>query len=207
MLALAAYRDFSREVEKALRRSTNALATLIESGAGASDLCTVAVLCVGSRRGRRRQRVRGAVVIHIDRRRALISTVGLAVGGIATARLLPEEILLRDRRAGPIPSRDRVNWVLLLLGLSDSLLRVLRPFGLILRGKSVLLKPNLVEYIVGVEVNTNPIFVAAAAEAFRSLGARSVVVAEGPGHQSDTYLVLAERGLEAQLCIRTGGPA
>jgi uncharacterized protein (DUF362 family) len=68
-----------------------------------------------------------------------------------------------------------------------------------LRDKSVLLKPNLVEYIVGVEVNTNPILVSAAAEAFRNLGARRVVVAEGPGHQRDTYLVLAESGLEAQL--------
>jgi uncharacterized protein (DUF362 family) len=62
-----------------------------------------------------------------------------------------------------------------------------------------LLKPNLVEYIAGVEVNTNPILVSAAAEAFRSMGARSVVVAEGPGHQRDTYLVLAESGLEAEL--------
>jgi uncharacterized protein (DUF362 family) len=41
--------------------------------------------------------------------------------------------------------------------------------------------------------------VGAAAEAFRNLGARSVIVAEGPGHQRDTYLVLAESGLEAQL--------
>jgi uncharacterized protein (DUF362 family) len=72
-------------------------------------------------------------------------------------------------------------------------------FGLKLRGKSVLLKPNFVEYIAGVEVNTNPMLVSAAAEAFRNLGARSVVVAEGPGHQRDAYLVLAESGLEAQL--------
>ena len=68
-----------------------------------------------------------------------------------------------------------------------------------LRGKSVLLKPNLVEYIAGVEVNTNPMLVGAAAEAFRNLGARSVVVAERPGHQRDTYLVLAESGFETQL--------
>lgn len=38
------------------------------------------------------------------RRRALISATGLAMGGIATARLLPEEVLLRDRR----PRRSRV---------------------------------------------------------------------------------------------------
>ena len=43
-------------------------------------------------------------MIQFDRRRALISAAGLAVGGMATARLLPEEMLLRDRR----PARSRV---------------------------------------------------------------------------------------------------
>ena len=136
-------------------------------------------------------------MIELDRRRALVSTAGLAVGGIATARLLPEEMLLRDRR--PARSRVAILSAGYSEGLGDSLLRALRLFGLTLRGKSVLIKPNLVEYIAGVEVNTNPMLVGAAAEAFRNLGARSVVVAEGPGHQRDTYLVLAESGLEAQL--------
>jgi uncharacterized protein (DUF362 family) len=138
-------------------------------------------------------------MIQFDRRRALISTAGLAVGGMATARLLPEEMLLRNRR----PTRSRVAIISAdsySESLADSLTRALRMFGLSVRGKSVLLKPNLVEFISGVEVNTNPVLVSAAAEAFRNLGARSVVVAEGPGHQRDTYLVLAESGLEAQLC-------
>ena len=147
---------------------------------------------------------------HIDRRRALISTAGLAACGMAGARLLPEEILLRDRR----PARSRVA----ILSsteyseeLADSLTRALRMFRLDIRDKSVLLKPNLVEYIAEVEVNTNPVLVSAAAEAFRRLGVRSVVVAEGPGHQRDTYLVLSESGLEAQLrrqktCLRRSQP-
>jgi uncharacterized protein (DUF362 family) len=137
-------------------------------------------------------------MIEFDRRRAMISATGLALGGMATARLLPEEMFLRDRR----PARSQVAIISAATyceGLADSLTRALRIFGLTLRHKSVLLKPNLVEYIAGVEVNTNPILVVAAAEAFRNLGARSVVVAEGPGHQRDTYLVLAESGLEAQL--------
>jgi uncharacterized protein (DUF362 family) len=137
-------------------------------------------------------------MIQLDRRRALVSTAGLVTGGMATARLLPEEMILRDRR----PARSRVAIISAdqySEGLADSLTRVLRMFALKLRGKSVLLKPNLVEYIASVEVNTNPILVSAAAEAFRSLGARSVVVAEGPGHQRDTYLVLAESGLEVQM--------
>src|SRR5207237_6796282 len=84
-------------------------------------------------------------------------------------------------------------------GLSESILMALRLFGLNLRGKSVLIKPNLVEYIAGGEVNTNPVLVGAVAEAFLKLGAHSVVVGEGPGHQRDTYLVLAESGLGSQL--------
>jgi uncharacterized protein (DUF362 family) len=84
-------------------------------------------------------------------------------------------------------------------GLVNLLLSGLREFQLALRKKTVLLKPNLVEYIAGVEVNTNPLLIGAAAEAFLKLGARSVVVGEGPGHQRDTYLVLAESGLGSRL--------
>ena len=137
-------------------------------------------------------------MIEVDRRRALISAAGLVVGGMTTARLLPEEMLLRNRRL----ARSKVAIISAVMyseGLVDSLTRALSIFGLNLRHKSVLLKPNYVEYIAGVEVNTNPMLVGAAAEAFRNLGARSVIVAEGPGHQRDTYLVLAESGLEAQL--------
>jgi len=65
----------------------------------------------------------------------------------------------------------------------------LRLFGLNLRDKTVLLKPNLVEYIPGAEVNTNPLLVGAAAGALLALGAKTVVVGEGPGNQRDTYLV------------------
>ena len=72
-------------------------------------------------------------------------------------------------------------------------------FGLKLRGKTILVKPNLVEYIPGAEVNTNPLLVGAAAGAFLALGAKAVVVAEGPGHQRDTYLVLAQSGFQSQL--------
>ena len=45
-------------------------------------------------------------------------------------------------------------------------------FDLNLRGKTVLLKPNLVEYIPGAEVNTNPWLVGAAASAFLAFGAK-----------------------------------
>jgi uncharacterized protein (DUF362 family) len=59
------------------------------------------------------------------------------------------------------------------------------------RGLRVILKPNMVEFEPGSSINTNPIVVHAALEAFRAMGAASVVIAEGPGHRRDT-LDLAE---------------
>ena len=63
------------------------------------------------------------------------------------------------------------------------------------QGKSVLLKPNLVEYDAGSAINTDPRLVAATALAFRRLGARSIVVGEGPGHRRDTGYVVRQSGL------------
>ena len=54
------------------------------------------------------------------------------------------------------------------------------------RGKRILLKPNLVEFEPGTCINTHPIVVHAAFEAFYSLGAASVRIAEGPGHRRNT---------------------
>ena len=107
-------------------------------------------------------------MMELDRRRLVISAAGLAIGGAATARLLPDELLLRDRR----PARSRV--AILSAehyseGLTNLVLSALREFRFTLREKTVLLKPNLVEYIAGVDVNTNPLLIGAAAEAFLKL--------------------------------------
>jgi uncharacterized protein (DUF362 family) len=64
------------------------------------------------------------------------------------------------------------------------------------RRRSVLLKPNLVEPCRDApQINTHPAVVRAAAEVFRSWGAREVIVAEGTGHCRDAQLVLDESGL------------
>lgn len=54
------------------------------------------------------------------------------------------------------------------------------------RGKRVLLKPNLVEYDPDAAINTSPLLVLAALEAFRAAGASRVSIAEGPGHRRAT---------------------
>ena len=63
-------------------------------------------------------------------------------------------------------------------------------------GRSILLKPNLVEpSATAPQINTHPELVRAAAEVFRSWGAKEVLVAEGQGHCRDTGLVLDQSGL------------
>jgi hypothetical protein len=65
--------------------------------------------------------------------------------------------------------------------LDQTLIDGLRLFNLDLSGKTVLLKPNLVESIPGSEVNTNPRLVGAAATAFLALGPKQYWWAKGQG--------------------------
>ena len=122
----------------------------------------------------------------------LAGSVGLAAGAATSLPfLVPRYDQVRR------PSRSRVA-ILRAEEYSErlerDLLSGLRLFDLDLRGKSVLLKPNLVDFLPGVDINTHPLLVVAAAQCFLNLGAASVSVAEGPGHQRDTELVLSESG-------------
>ena len=117
---------------------------------------------------------------------------------MAAGELVPRHALMRDRR----PARSRVA-ILTADRYSDALGQLLydglKLFNLGVKGKNVLLKPNLVEYSADAAINTHSALVGAAATAFLRLGAASVTVAEGPGHQRDTFLLLVESGLGDQL--------
>jgi uncharacterized protein (DUF362 family) len=127
----------------------------------------------------------------------LAGSVGLAAGA---ATSLPFLVPRYDQFRRP--SRSRVA-ILRAQEYSErlerDLLNGLRLFSLDLRGRSVLLKPNLVDFLPGVDINTHPLLVVAAAQCFLKLGAASVSVAEGPGHQRDTELVLSESGFRTLL--------
>ena len=69
--------------------------------------------------------------------------------------------------------------------LYAGLRRILAEHRLNVRGKRVLLKPNLVEFEPDSAINTHPMLVHAAMEAFRALGAQ-VSIGEGPGHRRNT---------------------
>lgn len=135
--------------------------------------------------------------MNIDRRSFVAGSLGLAAGAAATALLeRPQYHVLRKR------PRSRVA-ILRAESYSQSLEKVLTEgldlFRLDVRGKNILLKPNLVDYIAGNHINTHPLLVSAAIECFRRLGAANVLVAEGPGHQRDTGLVLSESGMAEEL--------
>ena len=75
--------------------------------------------------------------------------------------------------------------------LYETVRRILQAHRLNVRGRRVLLKPNLVEFEPESYINTHPLLVHAAFEAFRALGAAEITIAEGPGHRRNT-LDLAE---------------
>ena len=83
--------------------------------------------------------------------------------------------------------------------LHDTVLRGIRLFGLDVQGLRVVLKPNLVEFDPSGVINTHPTLIAATIEAFRSLGAREVIVAEGPGHRRDNEYLLKASGLQEHM--------
>jgi uncharacterized protein (DUF362 family) len=64
-----------------------------------------------------------------------------------------------------------------------------------LKGKRVVLKPNLVEYHRDKVINTNPNVVAAVIELCQREGASEVIVAEGPGHWRNVEYLVSASGL------------
>jgi uncharacterized protein (DUF362 family) len=133
----------------------------------------------------------------LDRRTFLTASLGLAAGASTTALLNRPKYYVTRRQP-----RSRVA-ILRAESYSYNLESILHSglelFHLDLRGKTVLIKPNLVDYIPGNHINTHPLLVCAAVECFRRLGAKNVLVGEGPGHQRDTELVLLESGFTEEL--------
>jgi uncharacterized protein (DUF362 family) len=82
---------------------------------------------------------------------------------------------------------------------ADLIARGMAELGVDVRGRRVLLKPNMVEYEAGTAINTHPLVIAGAALAMRRAGAADVVVAEGPGHRRDTEYLITRTGLYDHL--------
>jgi uncharacterized protein (DUF362 family) len=107
-----------------------------------------------------------------------------------------------DRTAFVVPARSAVGLFPAAdyrVGLADVIYRDLQTLRVDVRGRRVLLKPNLVEYESGSCINTHPLVVAGAAVAMLRAGAASVAVGEGPGHRRDIEYLLISSGLYDQL--------
>lgn len=106
--------------------------------------------------------------------------------------------------AGPPPFSGRATVSILKAASYDADLTGLILTGLAqaglgdVKGKRVLLKPNLVEFDSSTAINTSPRVVFSAFEAFRSLGAH-VTIGEGPGHRRDTFGLTEDAGYWKQL--------
>jgi uncharacterized protein (DUF362 family) len=85
------------------------------------------------------------------------------------------------------------------VNFEDIIRRGLRDLDVDVRGRRVFLKPNMVEYERESVINTNALVVVGAALAFRSAGAASVVVGEGPGHRRDMEYLVTQTGLHEHL--------
>ena len=133
----------------------------------------------------------------VSRREFLVGGVALMAGtSVSAPWLLPKyHTVVR-------PKRSRVA-IIRAEQYSQKLAQIvydaLRLFSPRVAGKTVVLKPNLVDYLPGNAINTHPLLVVAAADSFRRLGARAVIVAEGPGHQRDAELMLREAGYRGWL--------
>ena len=79
--------------------------------------------------------------------------------------------------------------------LRDIIQRGLKLCDLTVRDKRVVLKPNLVEFDPNGVINTHPAVIEAAVDAFKTLGVREVIIAEGPGHRRDNEYLLSASGL------------
>ncbi|WHZ17316.1 MAG: Iron-sulfur cluster-binding protein [Nitrospira sp.] len=134
------------------------------------------------------QNVRG-----ITRRHLLMAgAAGILLG---SGVLLPERFFRQRQQAQTFVAKVAHYQ----LEIGDTIARGIRELRVSideLRGKRILLKPNLVETSSGApHINTHPLVLRGTVEAFLRLGAATVMVAEGPGHRRDTLAVYEESGL------------
>jgi len=122
----------------------------------------------------------------MNRRQALAA--GLASMGLASVdlagcnRLAPAA----PKAQFPVSRVTIVKAAAYTMDVYDTVYRMVADHKLNVRGKRVVLKPNLVEFDSATTINTHPLVVHAAYEAFRKIGAADVKIAEGPGHRRGT---------------------
>src|SRR5260370_37724761 len=110
--------------------------------------------------------------MNVDRRTLLAGTAAVVAGAALSRRFFQPPCHSMRR-----PAHSRV--AILRASAYDAkleeiLMQGLRLFGLDLSNRSVLLKPNLVDYIPGDAINTHPLMVTAAVDALQLLAVSTV---------------------------------
>ncbi len=112
----------------------------------------------------------GVSSMSVTRRELIIGSASLAAGSVVTTPFfLPKfhsDHRLKRSRVAVLNAHQYSQ------DLDQMLAAALRLFPINVRGKTVVLKPNLVDFIPGNAINTHPLLVLAAAESFRSMGAK-----------------------------------
>lgn len=113
---------------------------------------------------------------YLSRRDAIVATAALSACGRPKAAA----------RSFPVRNVSVVKAPAYSMDVYDTVLRLVKEHQPNIRGKRVVLKPNLVEYDENTVINTHPMVVHATYEAFKKLGAAQIRIAEGPGHRRGT---------------------
>ena len=130
----------------------------------------------------------------ISRREALRrGAAAVALTGLACTR---RPVGRRRARKSPVAILKAASYE---ADLADTLARGTALCGLDVRGKRVLLKPNLVEHVSGAPIHTPIEVLAAAIELVERLGAAEIVIGEGPGHRRDTRFLTEEAGYRSGI--------
>jgi uncharacterized protein (DUF362 family) len=114
------------------------------------------------------------------------ATGAVALGGVTLAVRTKAKGVPHWPVPGVPPSVSIVKAPAYTMDVYDTVYRIVSEHRLNVRGKRIVLKPNLVEFDPHTAINTHPMVVHAAYEAFRRLGAAEVKIAEGPGHRRAT---------------------
>ena len=133
---------------------------------------------------------------HSFSRRKLLLRAGAGVGAAAAGYSLLRP--LRPQKTPVFLARNQRYDGPLAQTIADGLSAIGFDAGWV-RGRKVLLKPNLVEPLRSApHMTTHPAVLVAAAQVFQRFGAR-VTVGEGPAHVRDTELALVESGMDDAL--------
>lgn len=123
----------------------------------------------------------GTKQLTLRRRNVLAGAAGLALSGCG--RISNPPVAARGVSGGHVSIVKAAGYT---QDIYDKIARLIQDHKLNVRGKRIVLKPNLVEFDGRTAINTHPMVVHAAFEAFQKAGASEVRIAEGPGHRRVT---------------------